>query len=135
MTSTSREECAGSTIPALKLGGSLAPSSEPFWLARVPSARDEISCRHMFWHARWDPTIVMAVYNNNNILMVHYEDLPDGDRDVIGKAIEEFRTSVCCPTPKHVTIQLFRNIHYPEFCCMGRQMQMRLETGLSSRKL
>ena len=33
----------------------------------------------------------MAVHNNNNILMVHYEDLPDEDKDVIGKAIEEFR--------------------------------------------
>ena len=63
----------------------------------------------MFWHARWDPTIIMVDYNNNGILMVPYEDLPDGDKDVIGKAIEEF----------HVTIQLFRNIHYLEFCCMG----------------
>ena len=35
--------------------------------------------------------IVMAVYNNNNILMVHYEDLPDGDKGVISKAIEEFQ--------------------------------------------
>ena len=43
-----------------------------------------------FWHARWDPTIVMAAYNNNDILMVPYEDLPDGDKDVISKAIEEF---------------------------------------------
>jgi len=33
----------------------------------------------------------MAVYNNNNnILMVHYEDLPDGDKSVISKATEEF---------------------------------------------
>ena len=43
MTGTSWEECVGSTIPALKLGGSPAPSSRPFQLARVPSARDEIS--------------------------------------------------------------------------------------------
>ena len=35
-------------------------------------------------------TIVMAVHNNNDILMIHYEDLPDGDKDVIGKATEEF---------------------------------------------
>ena len=33
----------------------------------------------------------MAAYNNNDILMVHYEDLPDGDKDVISKAIEEFQ--------------------------------------------
>ena len=45
----------------------------------------------MFWHAWWDPTIVMAAYNNNDILMVPYEDLPDGDKDVISKAIEEFQ--------------------------------------------
>ena len=44
-----------------------------------------------FWHAQWDPTIVMAAYNNNDILMVPYEDLPDGDKDVISKAIEEFQ--------------------------------------------
>ena len=90
LTGTSQEEYAGSTTPALKLGGSTAPSSRPFRLAHVPSAWDKISCRHMFWHARWDPTIVMAVYNNNDILMVHYEDLPDGDKDIIGKTIEEF---------------------------------------------
>ncbi|XP_066399454.1 WAT1-related protein At4g28040-like [Miscanthus floridulus] len=40
LTDTSWEECAGSTIPTLKLDGSLAPSSGPFRLARVPSARD-----------------------------------------------------------------------------------------------
>ena len=48
------------------------------------------SCRHMFWHAQWDPTIVMAAYNNNGILMVPYEDLPNEDKYVISKAIEEF---------------------------------------------
>ena len=46
--------------------------------------------RHMFWHARWDPTIVMATHNNSDILMVPYEDLPDEDKDIINKAIEEF---------------------------------------------
>ena len=33
----------------------------------------------------------MAAYNNDNILMVAYEELPDGDKDVISKAIEEFQ--------------------------------------------
>ena len=47
-------------------------------------------CRHMFRHAQWDTTIVMAAYNNSDILMVPYEDLPDEDKDVISKAIEEF---------------------------------------------
>ena len=35
-------------------------------------------------------TIVMAAHNNRDILMVPYEDLPDEDKSVIGKAIEEF---------------------------------------------
>ena len=65
-----------------------------------------------FWHALWDLTIVMAVHNNNDILMLHYEDLPDGDKDVIGKALEEFQSKCFCPTPKHMTTQLFRNFHY-----------------------
>ena len=33
----------------------------------------------------------MATHNNDSILMVHYEDLPDEDKDTIGKAIEEFQ--------------------------------------------
>ena len=33
----------------------------------------------------------MAAHNNENILMVHYEDLPDEDKDTIGKATEEFQ--------------------------------------------
>ena len=33
----------------------------------------------------------MAVHNNDNILMVHYEDLPDEDKDTINKAMEEFQ--------------------------------------------
>ena len=33
----------------------------------------------------------MAVHNNNDILMVHCEDLLDGDKYVIAKAIEEFQ--------------------------------------------
>ena len=34
--------------------------------------------------------IVMAAHNNRDILIVPYEDLPDEDKDVISKAIEEF---------------------------------------------
>ena len=51
---------------------------------------DTFSCQHTFWHGRWDTTIVMAAYNNNDILMVPYEDLPHIDKDVISKAIGEF---------------------------------------------
>ena len=74
-------------------------------------------------------------HHNNDILMVPYEDLPDEDKDVISKAIEEFRISVCCPTPRHVTTKLFRNIHYQESCYMGRQMQMKLKIDVSSWRL
>ena len=86
----SREDRVGSTTFVLKLGGS-TPSSEPFWLAVcVLGTRLKFYVDTRFWHARWDPTIVMVVHNNNGILMIHYEDLPDGDKDVIGKATEEF---------------------------------------------
>ena len=33
----------------------------------------------------------MVTYNNNDILMLPYEDQPDEDKDVISKAIEEFQ--------------------------------------------
>ena len=33
----------------------------------------------------------MVAHNNDNILMVHYEDLPDEDKDTISKATEEFQ--------------------------------------------
>ena len=33
----------------------------------------------------------MAVHNNNDILMLHCEDLPDEDKGIISKAIEEFQ--------------------------------------------
>ena len=46
--------------------------------------------QHMFWHAWWDTTIIMATHKNSDILMMPYEDLPDEDKDVISKAIEEF---------------------------------------------
>ena len=33
----------------------------------------------------------MAVHNNDDILMLHYEDLPTRDKGFISKAIEEFQ--------------------------------------------
>jgi hypothetical protein len=33
----------------------------------------------------------MVVHNNKDILMVPYEDLPDEDKDIISKAIQEFQ--------------------------------------------
>ena len=51
------------------------------------------------------------------------------------KLQKSFRTNVCCPTPKHVTTQLFRNFYYQEFYYMGRQTQLKLKTGVSLKKL
>ena len=31
----------------------------------------------------------MATYNNNDILMVPYEDLPDEDKDIISRVLEQ----------------------------------------------
>jgi hypothetical protein len=38
-----------------------------------------------------ETTIVVAVYNNKDILMVAYEDLPDEDKDIINKSMVEFQ--------------------------------------------
>ena len=50
------------------------------------------------------------------------------------KLQKNFRRSVCCPTPKHVTTQLFRNFRYQEFYYMGRQIRSKLKIGVSLRK-
>ena len=77
----------------LKLGGSTAPSSRLFRLAACVLGMGQKFCVNTrFWHTRWDPTIIMAVDNNDDILMLHYEDIPDGDKGIISKAIEEFLT-------------------------------------------
>ena len=34
----------------------------------------------------------MAAHNNIDNLMLHYEDIPDGDKGIISKAIEEFQS-------------------------------------------
>ena len=47
-------------------------------------------------------TIVMAVHNNKDILMVPYEGLPAEDKDVIGKAIEEFQNKCLLSCTKHM---------------------------------
>ena len=70
----------------MKLGGS-APLSKPFRLAACVLGTGQKFCVDTrFWHAPWDPTIIMTAHNNNDILMLHYEDLPDGDKGIISKA-------------------------------------------------
>ena len=78
--------------PTLKPSGSLAllHHADPSGLLCAWRI-DTFLRRHTFWHAKWDPTIIMATYNDSDILIVPYEDLPDKDKDVISKAIEEFQ--------------------------------------------
>ena len=86
-----REEFAGSIGPALKPSRSLAllRQADPSGLLCARRI-DMFLRRQTLWHARWDTTIVIETYNNSDIRMVPYEDLPDEDKDVISKAIEEF---------------------------------------------
>ena len=85
------EEFEGSVSPTLKPSGSpaLLHQADPSSLLCARRINTFL-CRHIFWHVRWDTTIVMATYNNNDILIIPYEDLPDENKDVISKAIEEF---------------------------------------------
>ena len=47
-------------------------------------------CVNTLFGTSYGTTIIMAVHNNKDILMVPYADLLAEDKDVIGKAIEEF---------------------------------------------
>ena len=47
-------------------------------------------CANTLFGTSGGTTIVMTAHNNRDILMMPYEDLPNKDKDVIGKAIEEF---------------------------------------------
>ena len=87
-----REEFARLVSPTLKPSGppALLHQADPSGLLCAWRI-DMFLCRHTLWHTRWDPTIVMTTYNNSDILMVPYEDVPDEDKDVISKAIEEFQ--------------------------------------------
>ena len=132
LTSMSREQYAGLTTSALKPGGSIAPSSRPFQLARVSSARDENSVSthvsgtpggtpQSSW--RFTTTMTFLWY----IMKIYLVEIKMSS----AKLQKNFRANVCCPTPKHVTTQLFRNFHYQEFYYTGRQIQLKLKTGVS----
>ena len=74
----------------------------------------------------------MATYNNSDILMVPYEDLPDEDKDVISKAIEEFQNKCLLSYTNTRDNKVVQNIHYQEFYCMGSQIQTKLRIDISS---
>ena len=53
----------------------------------------------------------MAAHNNSDILILHYEDLPDGDKEVISKAIEEFQNKCLLSNTKtrdNIIVQKFQ---------------------------
>ena len=74
----------------------------------------------------------MAAHKNNDILMIHYEDLPDGDEGVISKAIEEFQNKCLLSYTKTRDNKVIQNIHYQEFWYMGSQIQTKMMIGVSS---
>ena len=81
------------TTLGLKLGGSPAPSSGPFWLATcvLGTGQNFVSTHISSTLSGTQTHNRLMVHNNNDILMLHYEDLPDGDKGVISKATEEFQ--------------------------------------------
>ena len=56
-------------------------------------------CANILFGMLSGTTIVMAAHNNRDILMVPYEYLPDEDKDVISKVIEEFQNK-CVVLPQ-----------------------------------
>ena len=87
--------------------------------------------RHTFWHTRSDPTIIMAAYNNSDILMVPYEDLPDEDKDFISKAIEEFQNKCLLSYTKTRDNKVVQKYPLSRVLLHGQQMYMKLKTGVS----
>ena len=71
----------------------------------------------------------MAAHNNDNILMVHYEDLADEDKDTISKATEEFQKKCLLPYTKTRDNTIIQKFPLPRVLYMGRQMQLKLKTG------
>ena len=78
-----------SAVLVLKLSRSSSslPQDHPSYCVLITSPH---FCVNTLFGTLGGTKIVMAVHNNKDILMVPYEDLPNEDKDVIGKAIEEF---------------------------------------------
>ena len=117
LTRMPREDCAGSTTPALKLGGS-APSSGPFWLAMCVLGMGQNSVStyvsgtpggtpQSSW--QFTTTTTSLWYIMKTYLMKI--GIPST------KLRKNFRIH-----QKHVTAQLFRNFHYHEFYYTDKQI-------------
>ena len=74
----------------------------------------------------------MAAHNNSDILMVHYEDLPDGDKDVISKAIEEFQNKCLLSYTKTRDNKIVQKYPLPRVLLQGSQIQTKLRIDISS---
>ena len=77
----------------------------------------------------------MATYNDSGILMVSYEDLPDEDKDVISKAIEEFQNKCLLSYTKTHDNKVVQKYPLPRVLIHGRQIQMKLMIGISFKML
>ena len=77
----------------------------------------------------------MAVYNNNNVLMVHYEDLPDGDKGVISKAIEEFQNKCLLSYTKTRDNIIVQKYPLPRVLLHGQLDTDKAEIGVSLWRL
>ena len=66
------------------------PAFEAKWIRRSLGFFECVFCINTLFGMLGGTTIVMAQHNQN-ILNVHYEDLPKKDKDIINKATEEFQ--------------------------------------------
>ena len=62
----------------------------------------------------------MVVHNNDNILMVHYEDLSDEDKGTINKAIEEFQKKCLLSYTKTRDSTIIRKFTLPRVLLHGQ---------------
>ena len=76
----------------------------------------------------------MAVHNNDNILMVHYEDLPDNDKDTIGKATEEFQKKCLLSYTKTHDSTIIQKIPLPRVLLHGQTDIVEAKQRRFSRK-
>ena len=77
----------------------------------------------------------MVAYNNNDILMIPYEDLPNGDKDVIGKAIEKFQNKCLLSYTKTRDNTIVQKYPLPRVLLHEQTDEMRLKIGVSAWKL
>ena len=62
----------------------------------------------------------MVTHNNNDIVMVPNEELPDGDKDVINKAIEEFQNKCLLSYTKTRDNIIVQNFPLPRVLLHGQ---------------